>query len=77
MRGMEDPMEIALLTKTARSATLKLADGGIYNTKEPYRLALNGENVKETDTVVTSLFGLKRDGRSGDGGGKLFLPHGL
>ncbi len=54
-------MEIELLTKTARSATLKLADGGIYNTKKPYRLALNGEAVKETDTVVTSLFGLKPD----------------
>ena len=54
-------METVLLTKTARSVTLKLADGGIYHTKEPYRLALNGEDVKETDTVITSLFGLKPD----------------
>lgn len=54
-------MEIELLTKTARSATLKFADGGIYNTKEPYLLTLNGEQVQETDTVVTSLFGLKPD----------------
>ena len=54
-------MEIELLTKTARSATLKLADGGIYHTKEPYQLLLNGENVKETDTVVTSFYSLKPD----------------
>ena len=54
-------METALLMKTARSVTLKLADGGIYHTKEAYRLALNGEDVKETDTVITSLFGLKPD----------------
>lgn len=54
-------MVIELLTKTARSATVKLADGGIYHTKEQYRLALNGENVKETDTVITSLFSLKPD----------------
>lgn len=52
-------MEIALLAKTARSATFKIADGGIYNTKEPYRLFLNGEPMGETDTVVTSVFSLK------------------
>ncbi len=54
-------MKIELLMKSARNAVLKLADGGIYYTKQPYRLALNGESMGETDKVVTSLYGLKPD----------------
>lgn len=54
-------MEIKLLIKTARSVTVALEDGGVYHTKEPYRLLLNGECEKESDTVVTSVFGLKPD----------------
>ncbi|MCC8047051.1 MAG: glycoside hydrolase family 28 protein [Clostridiales bacterium] len=47
--------------KTARSVTLELDDGGIYNTKEPYRILQNGEEVKRTDTVITSLYHLQPD----------------
>lgn len=54
-------MELKLLMKSARSATLELADGGIYNTKEIYRIFLNGVLAKETCQVITSIFGLKPD----------------
>ena len=52
-------MELKLLMKSARSATLELADGGIYNTKETYQIFLNGVLAKETCQVITSVFGLK------------------
>lgn len=52
-------MEIKLIDKSARSATLELADGGIYNTKENYDIYLNGTAVKKSETVITSLFDLK------------------
>lgn len=52
-------MEIKLVDKSARSATIELADGGIYNTKETYQIYLNGTLVKEAETVITSLFHLK------------------
>lgn len=52
-------MEIKLIDKSARSATLELADGGIYNTKEKYQIYLNGTAVKTAETVITSLFDLK------------------
>ncbi|MCD7812508.1 MAG: glycoside hydrolase family 28 protein [Lachnospiraceae bacterium] len=54
-------MNIRLVMKTARSVSLELDDGGIYNTKETYRILQNGEAVKETDTVITSLYGLLPD----------------
>ena len=54
-------MEIKLAMLTARSVTLELADGGIYYTKQPYRILLDGKEVKQADTVITSLFGLKPD----------------
>lgn len=52
-------MEIRLLMKTARSASFELNDGGIYNTKGQYKILLNDKEVKVTDTVITSVFGLK------------------
>lgn len=52
-------MELKLLLKTARSATLELADGGIYNTKETYQIFVNGALAKETNQVITSVFDLK------------------
>lgn len=52
-------MELKLLMKSARSATFELVDGGIYNTKETYQIFLNGVMKKETDQVLTSVFGLK------------------
>ena len=52
-------MDMKLIMKSARSAVLELADGGIYNTKEPYKIVVNGKCVLETETVITSLFELK------------------
>lgn len=52
-------MELRILTKTARSVSLSLDDGGIYHTKKTYHILLDGEEVKTTDTVITSLYGLK------------------
>lgn len=51
--------KLKVLLTSARSATLELADGGIYQTKERYQVYLNGVHVTETDTVIFSLFGLK------------------
>ncbi len=52
-------MELKLLTKTARSAVIEIADGGIYYTLESYHLFVNGHDTKVCDTIVTSVFGLK------------------
>ena len=52
-------MQISLIMKTARSASFMLDDGGIYYTKEKYRLLLNGQEVKTTDKVITSVYQLK------------------
>lgn len=54
-------MEIRLIMITARSATLELNDGGTYETKEKYRMVLNGMERGTAETVVTSLFDLKPD----------------
>lgn len=54
-------MDIQLIMRTARSVTVVLDDGGIYETKEPYRLFLNDKEWKETATVVTSLYDLEPD----------------
>lgn len=56
--GVESGTELKLMLKTARSAALEIADGGIYRTTEPYLVRVNGEVVMETETVITSLFGL-------------------
>lgn len=52
-------MELKLMMKSARSAVLELADGGIYRTRELYRLLVNGMPVMESGHVITSLFDLK------------------
>lgn len=52
-------MELKLIMKSARSAVLEFSDGGIYYTKEPYRILVNGALVRETDTVIESLYDLK------------------
>lgn len=54
-------MDIRMIMRTARSVTLELNDGGIYETAGVYGLFLNHTKVKETDTVITSLYGLKPD----------------
>ncbi len=64
-------MDIRLVMRTARSATFELDDGGIYKTAQQYRLLLEPKRQEErpeaeavdakTDTVITSLYGLKPD----------------
>lgn len=54
-------MDIRLVMKTARSVSLELDDGGIYQTKENYRILVNGKEEKKTDKVITSIYGLKPD----------------
>ncbi len=54
-------MDVKLLYRGARSATLELRDGGLYHTLAPCQLLMGGRHVQTTDTVVTSLFGLTPD----------------
>ena len=51
-------MDITLLWLSARSACVKIADGGLYSTMQAYTLRLNGKVRGETNTVVFSLFDL-------------------
>lgn len=52
-------MEITLVLKTARSATIEIKDGGKHFTKKPYIIKLNGKEVMTTDKTITSLYELK------------------
>lgn len=52
-------MDIKLMMKSARSAVVEICDGGTFYTKETYRLFLNGEALKDAETVITSLYDLK------------------
>ena len=52
-------MELKILMTSARSITIELADGGVYNTKETYQLFFDNTLAKETNQVITSVFGLK------------------
>lgn len=52
-------MDIKLIMKSARSAVIEIADGGIYYTREAYRITLNGESMKKAETVITSFYHLK------------------
>lgn len=54
-------MNIRLIMKTARSASFELADGGIYETTEAYRLFVNHAEYGLTNTVITSIYDLKPD----------------
>lgn len=54
-------MEMKILFRSARSVTCQLADGGLYETMQPYRLTLNGQDAGQATTVVTSLYGLWPD----------------
>jgi polygalacturonase len=52
-------MKLELLWFSARSACIRLLDGGLYLTKEPYGLRLNGCDWGQITTAVHSLFGLQ------------------
>ncbi len=53
--------EIRKLFVSARSITIELPDGGLYNTKKPYQLVLNGKPFGTAETVVHSIYGLWPD----------------
>ena len=53
--------EVKKLFVSARSVTLELPDGGLYNTKKPYRILVNGEEWGTACTVVHSIYGLWPD----------------
>ena len=53
--------EIKKLFVSARSLTIEMPDGGLYNTKKPYQLVLNGSDIGTADTVVHSIYGLWPD----------------
>ena len=59
-------MEIRHIMHTARSATIEIADGGRYFTKQPIELRLNGETTLTTEKTITSLFDLKPTALSTD-----------
>ncbi len=56
-------MQIEVLWLSARSATVALKDGGLYATRRPYALLLNGKPCGEARTVVASLYDLLPDTR--------------
>ena len=49
-----------VLQVTAREAVIELEEQAIYRT-QPYQILLDGEPVKESDRMVTSIFGLEPD----------------
>ena len=57
----EGALELKVLFKTARSVTVAIEDGGIYNTKQEYELFANGKKVASTNQVVTSIYELLPD----------------
>ena len=52
---------VKLVYKSARSATIEIADGGKYYSKEEYDVFVNGAKVKTTNTVITSVFDIVPD----------------
>lgn len=54
-------MEVSCLFVSSRSVSLKIEDGGLYETARPYRVRLNGEDRGLTERVVTSLYDLLPD----------------
>lgn len=52
-------MYITLMMKTARSAVIKIDDGGLYNTETVFSIYINDKFWCETDKVITNIFGLK------------------
>ncbi len=54
-------MEMKVLFKSARSVTIEIPDGGLYNTVKPYRVVINGEEHGTAETVIHSIYGLWPD----------------
>lgn len=54
-------MKISSVFQTARSITIEIEDGGIYETVREYQIESNGEYYGKTRRVITSLYGLLPD----------------
>ncbi len=54
-------MKLRNLLVTSRNAVIEIEDGGIYYTKEPYQLSINGIYNFTTDRVISSIPDLKPD----------------
>ncbi len=54
-------MELKLVTKTTRNIVIELDDGGKYYTKKAYKIYVNDEFFMDSETVITSLYGLNPD----------------
>ena len=53
--------DIKVLFVSGRSVTIEIADGGLYNTVKPYRVAVNGADFPQAETVIHSIYGLWPD----------------
>ena len=54
-------MDVKCVMRTARSASIEIADGGRYFTKAAYELYVNGEYYGEASEVIKGIYGLKPD----------------
>lgn len=52
-------MNLKLIMNTARSATVEIADGGVFYTKNQYEVYVNGVYHMTTDRVITNIFNLR------------------
>ena len=56
-------MEIICLLHTARSASIEIKDGGRYFATRTDQIYVNGEYKKDTDTTITTIYGLEPDAK--------------
>ncbi|MDD3251976.1 MAG: glycoside hydrolase family 28 protein [Lachnospiraceae bacterium] len=54
-------MRVSSIFKTARCVTIELADGGIFQTGQPYDIYVNDRLYGKTERVITSIYDLKPD----------------
>lgn len=54
-------MELELIYKTSRNICFEIKDGGRFYTTSKYNVCVNASFMKETDKVITSLYGLRPD----------------
>ena len=57
----KEKLSLKVLFSTARSATVEIADGGLYHTRKNYGIIVNGKKSGMADTVVTGVFHLEPD----------------
>lgn len=54
-------MKISSIFQTARSVTIEIEDGSIFEMEEVYEVFVNGARYGETKRVITSIYDLKPD----------------